>query len=336
LDGTARRAVHSFAHDGKVALSVDPPMLERFLLVLGVLALVLAGCGSARSHVEGPGLSGWESQMLGAKPDAYFVLRMDKALADPVYGGPRTPFDPPENAENPELEAFLRSVNGIEAWLVADALDRDRSSILMVVRGHPSLDALKKQDKEGKIKWRTPERLPSGAVFHDLSDEKTNGALVVLPSGTWVGVTGPITGRVRYHFFSTASDPPPSSYEPDALLALWIGPGASKLAGKSDKETSSDLGLVGGGIVLRSSKSGDMDLSATFADDAHAERALATVTALAALVPTLRRELTNRCPAWEKVQFDLQRDGKTITGRMSNLPPLVRAYRLGACRYDAR
>lgn len=310
------------------------PMLPRFAfaLVLLVVFVASAGCGSARSHVEGPGLSGWEAQMLGAKPDAYFVMRMDKALADPVYGGPRTPFDPPPSAQDPELEAFLRSVNGIEAWMVADALDAERSSFLVVVRGHPSLEVLRRPDGVNKLNWRAPERLPSGAVLYDLSDAKNNGALVILPSGTWVAVAGPIMGRVRYHFFSTASDPPPSSYEPDALLAVWVGAGATKLA----KGGESDLGLVGGGLVVRSSKSGDLELSATFSDEHHAEQATTTALAIAALVPKLRQELANKCPAWEKVDVDLHRDGKTVTGRMSNLPPLVRAYRLGACRYEIK
>lgn len=305
-------------------------MFQRLFLIV-VLLGVFAGCGSARSHVERPGLSGWESQMLGAPPDAYFVIRMDKALADPVYGGPRTPFDPPPSAQDPELEAIVRSITSVEAWMVADALDRDRSSLLLVVRGHPSLDDVRRQDKEGKLKWRSPERLPSGATFYDLSDHKTNGALIVLPSGTWVAAAGPITGRVRYHFFSTAADPPPSKYEPDALLAVWVGPGASKLAGKGE---DSKLGLEGGALVVRSSARGDVELTATFTDEQHAERAAASVIALAALLPTVRHELANKCPAWDKVEFDLKRDGKTVRGRMSNLPPLVRAYRLGACRYE--
>lgn len=270
--------------------------------------------------------------MLGGKPDAYFVLRMDKALADPVYGGPRTPFDPPPKDPDPLVDEFVRSVTSVEAFGIIDTIDKDRSSILMVIRGRPSLDTVKRLDKDQKLSWRAPERLPSGALYHDLSDAKTNGALVILPSGTWIAVAGPITGRVRYHFFGTSKDPPSSDYEPDALLAVWIGPGMTKL---TDKKGENDMGLVGGGIVLRSSKSGDVEMSATFVDEKHAERAAATVIALAALVPTLRHELANQCPAWEKVDVDLKRDGKTVTGRLSNLPPLVRAYRLGACRYDA-
>ncbi|MBK7579684.1 MAG: hypothetical protein IPI67_05685 [Myxococcales bacterium] len=289
--------------------------------------LLLVACGSASSRIASPDATSWESKVLGGAPDARLVLRLDRANADPVYGGPQTPYDR-RSPSDPELEAFLVAVDSLELWFVADAREADRSSFLLVVRGKPDLERLKQQSDVRGLLSRSPERLPSGVLAYLLSDGATPAELFVLPSGTWVVAAGRIAGRVRYHLFSHAEDPPPAPNESDAILALWIGPGATRLRSVGKRAA----GFEELSVIIRSSQRGDMELTVKFTDEKAAKAALAEVQTLLVQLPAAQKELADSCPAWEAVRFGLQRDGRAITGRVSQLPALIRAYRSGACR----
>ncbi|MCC6669111.1 MAG: hypothetical protein IT375_35555 [Polyangiaceae bacterium] len=296
-------------------------------LIAWLSLFLLVACSSAASRIASPDATELESDLLGGAPDARLVLRLDKAAEDPVYGGPPTGYDRREPAD-PELEAFVAGVTGIEVWFVADGQKADSSSALVVVRGRPNFGYLQKHEKARALFARETERLPTGVRVYDFSEGGTHVAFFILPSGSWVIATGRIVGRVRYHFFSHGDDPPPVRYEPDALLAMWVGPGVMRLA---------DLAKQGGGfeglsLAIRSSARGDMEASATFVDDKHANEAQAAIAAALAELPKAQKALADECPAWQSVRFELRRDGRTLTGRVSNLPPLVRAYRSGACR----
>ena len=89
-------------------------------------------------------------------------------------------------------------------------------------------------------------------------------------------------------------------------------------------------------LAIRSSERGDMAVSVKFAGEKHAKEALAEAQTLLAQLPAVQKALADRCPAWETVRFGLDRDGRALTGRISNLPDLIRAYRTGACRYERR
>ena len=296
-------------------------------LVAWLSLFLLVACSSAASRIASPDATELERDLLGGIPDARLVLRLDKAAQDPVYGGPPTGYDRREPAD-PELEAFVAGVTGIEVWFVADDQKADSSSALFVIRGRPNFGYLQKHEKARALFARETERLPTGVRVYDFSEGGTHVAFFILPSGSWVIATGRIVGRVRYHFFSHGDDPPPVRYEPDALLAMWVGPGVMRLA---------DLAKQGGGfeglsLAIRSSARGDMEASATFVDDKHANEAQAAIAAALAELPKAQKALADECPAWQSVRFELRRDGRTLTGRVSNLPPLVRAYRSGACR----
>lgn len=296
-------------------------------LIAWLSLFLLVACSSAASRIASPDATELERDLLGGAPDARLVLRLDKAAQDPVYGGPPTGYDRREPAD-PELEAFVAGVTGIEVWFVADDQKADSSSALFVIRGRPNFGYLQKHEKARALFARETERLPTGVRVYDFSEGGTHVAFFILPSGSWVIATGRIVGRVRYHFFSHANDPPPVRYEPDALLAMWVGPGVMRLA---------DLAKQGGGfeglsLAIRSSARGDMEASATFVDDKHANEAQAAIAAALAELPKAQKALADECPAWQSVRFELRRDGRTLTGRVSNLPPLVRAYRSGACR----
>jgi len=296
-------------------------------LVAWLSLFLLVACSSAASRIASPDATELERDLLGGAPDARLVLRLDKAAQDPVYGGPPTGYDRREPAD-PELEAFVAGVTGIEVWFVADDQKADSSSALFVIRGRPNFGYLQKHEKARALFARETERLPTGVRVYDFSEGGTHVAFFILPSGSWVIATGRIVGRVRYHFFSHGDDPPPVRYEPDALLAMWVGPGVMRLA---------DLAKQGGGfeglsLAIRSSARGDMEASATFVDDKHANEAQAAIAAALAELPKAQKALADECPAWQSVRFELRRDGRTLTGRVSNLPPLVRAYRSGACR----
>lgn len=299
--------------------------MARLIACLSLFLLV--ACSSAASRIASPDATELERDLLGGAPDARLVLRLDKAAQDPVYGGPPTGYDRREPAD-PELEAFVAGVTGIEVWFVADDQKADSSSALFVIRGRPDFGYLQKHEKARALFARETERLPTGVRVYDFSEGGTHVAFFILPSGSWVIATGRIVGRVRYHFFSHGDDPPPVRYEPDALLAMWVGPGVMRLA---------DLAKQGGGfeglsLAIRSSARGDMEASATFVDDKHANEAQAAIAAALAELPKAQKALADECPAWQSVRFELRRDGRTLTGRVSNLPPLVRAYRSGACR----
>lgn len=296
-------------------------------LIAWLSLFLLVACSSAASRIASPDATELERDLLGGAPDARLVLRLDKAAQDPVYGGPPTGYDRREPAD-PELEAFVAGVTGIEVWFVADDQKADSSSALFVIRGRPNFGYLQKHEKARALFARETERLPTGVRVYDFSEGGTHVAFFILPSGSWVIATGRIVGRVRYHFFSHGDDPPPVRYEPDALLAMWVGPGVMRLA---------DLAKQGGGfeglsLAIRSSARGDMEASATFVDDKHANEAQAAIAAALAELPKAQKALADECPAWQSVRFELRRDGRTLTGRVSNLPPLVRAYRSGACR----
>ncbi|MCK6535166.1 MAG: hypothetical protein L6Q84_19510 [Polyangiaceae bacterium] len=296
-------------------------------LIAWLSLFLLVACSSAASRIASPDATELERDLLGGAPDARLVLRLDKAAQDPVYGGPPTGYDRREPAD-PELEAFLAGLTGIEVWFVADDQKADSSSALVVIRGRPNLGYLQKHEKARTLFARETERLPTGVRVYDFSEGGTRVAFFILPSGSWVIATGRIVGRVRYHFFSHGDDPPPVRSEPDALLAMWVGPGVMRLA---------DLAKQGGGfeglsLAIRSSARGDMEASATFVDDKHANDAQAAIAAALAELPKAQKALADECPAWQSVRFELRRDGRTLTGRVSNLPPLVRAYRSGACR----
>ena len=165
------------------------------------------------------------------------------------------------------------------------------------------------------------------------------GAIFILPNGSWVLVSGRILGRVRYHFFTHAEEPPPSQYEPDALLAVWVGPGIAKAsrgaqATPADGEADSDVGLEGGALVIGSSARGDVVLSATFVDEEHAGKTVQWIRAMAELMPAIQSRLADQCPAWQGMGVEVSSEGRTLSGRLSNLAPVVRAYRSGACRYS--
>lgn len=296
-------------------------------LIAWLSLFLLVACSSAASRIASPDATELERDLLGGAPDARLVLRLDKAAQDPVYGGPPTGYDRREPAD-PELEAFLAGLTGIEVWFVADDQKADSSSALVVIRGRPNLGYLQKHEKARTLFARETERLPTGVRVYDFSEGGTRVAFFILPSGSWVIATGRIVGRVRYHFFSHGDDPPPVRSEPDALLGMWVGPGVMRLA---------DLAKQGGGfeglsLAIRSSARGDMEASATFVDDKHANDAQAAIAAALAELPKAQKALADECPAWQSVRFELRRDGRTLTGRVSNLPPLVRAYRSGACR----
>ncbi len=296
-------------------------------LIAWLSLFLLVACSSAASRIASPDATELERDLLGGAPDARLVLRLDQAAQDPVYGGPPTGYDRREPAD-PELEAFLAGLTGIEVWFVADDQKADSSSALVVIRGRPNLGYLQKHEKARTLFARETERLPTGVRVYDFSEGGTRVAFFILPSGSWVIATGRIVGRVRYHFFSHGDDPPPVRSEPDALLAMWVGPGVMRLA---------DLAKQGGGfeglsLAIRSSARGDMEASATFVDDKHANDAQAAIAAALAELPKAQKALADECPAWQSVRFELRRDGRTLTGRVSNLPPLVRAYRSGACR----
>jgi len=304
-------------------------MLVRFaFLLFSVLSLV--ACGPAAPRVAAPEMTTWERDMLGGPPDAHFIVRLDKARADPVYGGPPTPFDkPPSKPADPEMDVAMNAMLGAELWMIADS--EASLSVLAVLRGPVPLSILRNEASGRKVLASPPERLPSGVLLYTFSEPKAEGIFLVLPSGTWVAATGRIVGRVRFHFFSHSADPPPALHEPDAIVAAWAGPGIGRLSPSTSEETS---GLEGGGLVIRSSARGDLDTIFVFKDEKNAERAMNAVQALLALVPDFKKRLTDKCPLWESVTIELHRDGKAIAGRMSNLPPLIRAYRTGACRYE--
>lgn len=296
-------------------------------LVAWLSLLLLVACSSASARIASPEASDLESDLLGGPPDARLVLRVDEATADPVYGGPPTRCDQAAPVD-PETEALLAAVKSIELWFVADGPKAESSSLLMLVRGRPSLAYLQRHRTTRSLFARAPERLPSGVRAWDFSEGGTKIAFFVLPSGAWVLATGRIVGRVRYHLFSHGEDPPPPRYEPDALLAMWAGPGVLRL-GELAKRGD---GFEGLSLAIRSSKRGDMELAATFVDERRADEAHASLRALLVALPEAQKALADECPAWQEVRFDLERDGRTLTGRLANLPPLVRAYRSGACR----
>jgi len=237
-------------------------------LVAWLSLFLLVACSSAASRIASPDATELERDLLGGAPDARLVLRLDKAAQDPVYGGPPTGYDRREPAD-PELEAFVAGVTGIEVWFVADDQKADSSSALFVIRGRPNFGYLQKHEKARALFARETERLPTGVRVYDFSEGGTHVAFFILPSGSWVIATGRIVGRVRYHFFSHGDDPPPVRYEPDALLAMWVGPGVMRLA---------DLAKQGGGfeglsLAIRSSARGDMEASATLVDYSHLNQA---------------------------------------------------------------
>lgn len=303
--------------------------MARLLACLSLFLLV--ACGGASPRISSPQASGWEADVLGGPPDARLVLRLDQANADPVYGGPATPYDK-RSTSDPELEALFRDVKTIELWFVADQRDADRSSLLVVVRGKPDFELLRTHRDARALFSKQPERLRSGVLAYDLPAGSTPLSFFLMPSGTWVIAAGRIAGRVRYHLFSHGEDPPPTPYEPDALLAFWVGPGASRLAGVQKHAR----GFEELSMAIRSSRSGDVEVSVKFGDAKHAREALDSVKDLLAELPRAQKVLADSCPAWERVRFDLVREDRALTGRVSNLPPLVRAYRTGACRYDEK
>ncbi|MCC6903960.1 MAG: hypothetical protein IT377_33640 [Polyangiaceae bacterium] len=298
-------------------------------LVAWFSLLLLVACSSSASRIASPEATEVERDLLGGAPDARLVMRLDKAFEDPVYGGPPTRYDR-RTPVDPELDAFLAGVKGIELWFVADDTKADASSLLIVVRGQPNFGYLQQHKDTRALFAREPERLPTGVRLYDFKQGGTHVAFFVLPSGSWVIATGRIVGRVRYHFFSHGGDPPAARQEPDALLAMWVGPGVMRLADFSKRGG----GFEGLSVAVRSSARGDMEASATFIDDKHANEAQAALTELLAELPKAQKALADRCPAWQSVRFEMQRRGRTLTGRVANLPPLIQAYRTGACRRD--
>lgn len=301
--------------------------MARLLLCFSLLLLV--ACGASSPRIDSPEATDWESRVLGGPPDARLVVRLDKAKADPVYGGAPTAYDRPVD---PETEALVRDLDSLELWFVADDGRASRASFLVVVRGRPNLDTLRRHGDTRALFARKPERLPSGVLAFDFSDEETPLGFFVLPSGTWVIAAGRIVGRVRYQLFSHAEEPPPAPHERDAIVALWIGPGATRLSGVAKHAD----GFEELSLSVRSSQRGDMELSVQFADDKSAKRALAAADTLLAQLPGAQKALTDRCPAWSEVRIGLERRSRSLTGRLSNLPALVRAYRSGACKYERR
>ena len=203
--------------------------------------------------------------------------------------------------------------------------------MLVVVRGRPDFEYLRTHRDTRALFAKQPERLRSGVLAYDV-DSDTPVTFFLMPSGTWVVAAGQIVGRVRYHLFSHAEDRPATPHEPDALLAFWVGPGASRLAGLQKHAR----GFDGLSLAIRSSRSGDVEFRVDFSDAKYAREALDSAKALLAELPRAQKALADRCPAWESVRFDLAREDRALTGRISNLPPLVRAYRTGACRYESK
>jgi len=307
--------------------TVHPPNMPRFLAWLCLVLLV--GCGSASPRIASPEASDWEAQVLGGAPDARLILQVEEANADPVYGGPPTAYDR-RDPKDAELEALLRGVRSIELWFVVDDRNAERSSLLVLVRGKPDFEALRRHPDTRALFARKPEQLPSGVLAYPVSEDSTPVVFYLLPSGSWVIAAGRISGRVRYHLFSHGGDPPPAPSERDALMAMWVGPGAVRLA----EVEKSAKGFQELSLAIRSSRSGDMELSAKFASEKDAKAALASIQEALKQLPAAQKALADQCPAWEGVRFGLEREGRTLSGRVSNLPPLVRAYRTGACHRD--
>src|SRR5688572_32172431 len=103
--------------------------------------------------------------------------------------------------------------------------------------------------------------------------------------------------------------------------------------------TQLGLGQICGGVgfesasmVMRGGRNPSGDLAVTFVDDRAADRGDAVAKKVLGDWPSVRAEWARECPAAASLDLTVERDGRSLRGRMTNFQPVMAAMSVGACR----
>lgn len=303
---------------------MSPRALLSSRLLLTMFAVHLAsGCETARSASKHPTSGPQAREVVGGRADALVVLRLELAMNDPLYG--------PLLRDNrrPDIESTVSSIRSIEAWMIADGATARTSSCFLAVHARPPAQAT-------GVWWHAWEkllngstRLPSGTLEYISSVAGMPVALYAYNDGTLLAATGTQVSRLHARARRSAQPPPPTTYEPDAIFAAYIGPRVYELP---DVRTSPmSQGVESSWAIVRASARGDMAFSATY-DTVKRARAVHDMTVIGMQqYAAVKAEAVRECPPLGQLEVGFERRGRTLSGRLGNLPGVLLAIKGGAC-----
>jgi hypothetical protein len=289
---------------------------------LPVFALTLA-CSPLRGTTP-PSAAAATRDLLGGRPDAGVVVRLDRARNDPVYGPVLR-----EQTRDPAVDAALATVDGVELWVLADGADLRHSSWVLAVHALPAARPV--------VPWWDPwqrhvpgaRRLPSGAFELTTSVGGVLLALVGWPDGTLLAATGRAAPRLTERARRGDGPPPPTTWEREAIAAMYVGPRVLRLPDARAAKVGD--GLVAAAAVVRTSAHGDLAFAVGYDTLAHAEAAHDLVAAERPRLEAARLEAARTCPPLAQLELAYQRDGRTLRGRIGHIPEVLVALRRGEC-----
>lgn len=310
------------------------PARSFFVLLVLLLVLPLAsGCTRPPDMVRAA-QPDWAVRVLGGPVEIALVLRTGALLADPVWGpAMRRSLDKRKSATDgmgsaaPDMLrggdnlVFSESIelygavmpNSRYAMGASDELAAQDLRVIAVLRKAPAgLDPRSFAGKNAQATWRPPRILPSGVAEYAPNPNANGYFLYVMPGGTWIIVDGATAPRASQVFATTSVAPPLPTFEPDALVALYAGPGIVNIARTKTPEERARLAAVQGvAFVMRPGNTGEFFVRVKYNSSAAAAATETEVKDAVAKVGKNDELLTLVLAAL--VSVDIDRDDDVLT-----------------------
>lgn len=276
----------------------------------------------------------WAVRILGGPVQIALVMRTGALLQDPVWGAAlRRSLDKRTSSSESAGSAGPDVVRGGDALVFSSMIElyaailpgspyamgrsedlrpTDLRLIAVMRQVPPGLDPLAIGGKNGKATWRPPRILPSGVAEYAPNPNANGYFLYVIPGGTWVLVDGATAASANRVFAQTSSAPPLPTFEPDALFAVYAGPGIVSVARAKSQEERAHLASVEAvSFVMRPGPTGELlmrvkytNIDAAKASEQEVKDAMQKVGKGDALVMVILAAL---------VSVDLDRDDDVLT-----------------------
>jgi len=289
-----------------------------------MLALSALSCGRGTAQppagVEGPGGSA-ARELLGAKPDFAFSVRLDRLRDDPVYA----PILRDAGLEK-DLQKTLEVAGILDAVGAFDGKTFQQISLVGVLRAAPPW----KEIPEG---WRkdieeSPQvnKLPSGVLEYASIDRHGWPFGFYVTEHDWVLLAGRGAGPGHDWFSKHAAAPAPIDFGDTVLLGIWLGPDAMKkpVMAQAIKEPGSQ-GLESMTVLLRDGAHGDLQYTGTYATSADATNAERVSTEQIGMYASVWKSTRDRCPGLTALTLETERSGTTLRVRIAHIPEAIRA-----------
>jgi hypothetical protein len=264
-----------------------------FVLAVLLLAVLASGCSGRPPDMARAAQPDWAVNVLGGPVQIALVVRTGALLQDPVWGPAiRRSLDKrksssesgsagPDVVRGGDALAFSSTIELYGALLpgtpyamgTSDDLRASDVRVIAVMRQvPPGLSPLAIAGKNGLATWRPARILPSGVAEHAPNPNANGYYLYVIPGGTWVLVDGATAPRANRVFSQTASAPPLPTFEPDALFAVYGGPGVISVARAKTPDERARLAAVEGvAFVMRPGQTGEFIVRVKYTDSASAK-----------------------------------------------------------------